>query len=135
MWKEAPRTRKKEVLSSHLVKSSRLSLMTVSLDSLKVPSLLFCPVCPDPHGDPHTLPPHKLGPNLLNCISLYTIYTLIPLTKYTTNIFFYLMNIKISYTVIRRMLNAFDHFCTCVLMPYSSFSLLPALVLLDQEIT
>ena len=42
---------------------------------------------------------------------------------------------KISYTVIRTMLNVFDHFCTCVLMPYSSFSLLPALVLLDQEIT
>ena len=32
MWKEAPRTRKKEVLSSHLVESSRPSLTTVSLE-------------------------------------------------------------------------------------------------------
>ena len=31
MWKEAPRTRKKEVLSSHLVESSRPSFTTVSL--------------------------------------------------------------------------------------------------------
>ena len=32
MWKEVPRTRKKEVLSSHHVESSRPSLMTVSLE-------------------------------------------------------------------------------------------------------
>ena len=32
MWKEAPWTRKKEVLSSHLVESSRPSLTTVSLE-------------------------------------------------------------------------------------------------------
>ena len=31
MWKEIPRTRKKEVLSSHHVESSRPSLTTVSL--------------------------------------------------------------------------------------------------------
>ena len=31
MWKEEPRTRKKEVLSSHHVESSRPSLTTVSL--------------------------------------------------------------------------------------------------------
>ena len=31
MWKEVPRTRKKEVLSSHLVESSRPSLTTVRL--------------------------------------------------------------------------------------------------------
>ena len=30
MWKEVPRTRKKEVLSSHHVESSRPSLTTVS---------------------------------------------------------------------------------------------------------
>ena len=30
MWKEAPQTRKKEVLSSHLVQSSRPSPTTVS---------------------------------------------------------------------------------------------------------
>ena len=33
MWKEVPRTRKKEVLSSHHVESSRPSLTTVSLPS------------------------------------------------------------------------------------------------------
>ena len=32
MWKEVPRTRKKEVLSSHHVESSRPSLTTVSLE-------------------------------------------------------------------------------------------------------
>ena len=32
MWKEVPRTRKKEVLSSHLVESSRPSLTTVRLE-------------------------------------------------------------------------------------------------------
>ena len=32
MWKEVLQTRKKEVLSSHLVESSRPSLMTVCLD-------------------------------------------------------------------------------------------------------
>ena len=32
MWKEVPRTRKKEVLSSHYVESSRPSLTTVSLE-------------------------------------------------------------------------------------------------------
>ena len=32
MWKEAPRTRKKEVLSGHLVESSRPSLTTVNLE-------------------------------------------------------------------------------------------------------
>ena len=37
MWKEVPRTRKKEVLSSHHVESSRPSLTTVSLE---VPSEL-----------------------------------------------------------------------------------------------
>ena len=35
MWKEAPRTRMKEVLSSHLVESSRPSLTTVSLEVLE----------------------------------------------------------------------------------------------------
>ena len=34
MWKEVPRTRKKEVLSSHHVESSRQSLTTVSLEVL-----------------------------------------------------------------------------------------------------
>ena len=34
MWKEVPRTRKKEVLSSHHVESSRPSLTTVSLEVL-----------------------------------------------------------------------------------------------------
>ena len=34
MWKEVPRTRKKEVLSSHHVESSRPSLTTVSLRSV-----------------------------------------------------------------------------------------------------
>ena len=38
MWKEVPRTRKKEVLSSHHVESSRPSLTTVSLE---VPQLLW----------------------------------------------------------------------------------------------
>ena len=37
MWKEVPRTRKKEVLSSHHVESSRPSLTTVSLE---VPRLI-----------------------------------------------------------------------------------------------
>ena len=32
MWKEVPRTQKKEVLSSHLVESSRPSLTTVRLE-------------------------------------------------------------------------------------------------------
>ena len=32
MWKEVPRTRKKEVLSSHHVESSRPSLTTFSLE-------------------------------------------------------------------------------------------------------
>ena len=32
MWKEAPRTRKKEVMSCHLVESSRPSLTTVRLE-------------------------------------------------------------------------------------------------------
>ena len=32
MWKEAPRTRKKEVLFSHFVESSHPSLTTVSLE-------------------------------------------------------------------------------------------------------
>ena len=32
MWKEVPRTRKKEVLSSHHVESSRTSLTTGSLE-------------------------------------------------------------------------------------------------------
>ena len=35
MWKEVPRTRKKEVLSSHHVESSRPSLTTVSLEVQK----------------------------------------------------------------------------------------------------
>ena len=35
MWKEVPRTRKKEVLSSHHVESSRPSLTTVSLEVLR----------------------------------------------------------------------------------------------------
>ena len=39
MWKEVPRTRKKEVLSSHLVESSRPSLTTVRLE---VPLDYFC---------------------------------------------------------------------------------------------
>ena len=39
MWKEVPRTRKKEVLSSHHVESSRPSLTTVSLEvQFTVPS-------------------------------------------------------------------------------------------------
>ena len=41
MWKEVPRTRKKEVLSSHRVESSRLSLTTVSLEVLKQPIILY----------------------------------------------------------------------------------------------
>ena len=39
MWKEAPWTRKKEVLSSHRVESSRPSLTTVSLEVL--PEIFF----------------------------------------------------------------------------------------------
>ena len=37
MWKEEQRTRKKEVLSSHHVESSRASLTTVSLEVLNKP--------------------------------------------------------------------------------------------------
>ena len=38
MWKEAPRTQKKEVLSSHLVESSRPSLTSrITTVSLEVP--------------------------------------------------------------------------------------------------
>ena len=37
MWKEVPRTRKKEVLSSHHVESSRPSLTTVSIP----PSMVY----------------------------------------------------------------------------------------------
>ena len=42
MWKEAPPTRKKEVLSSHLVESSRQSLTTVSLHVIRVSVGIKC---------------------------------------------------------------------------------------------
>ena len=45
MWKEVPRTRKKEVLSSHHVESSRPSLTTVSvLDSRTFELITLCSV-------------------------------------------------------------------------------------------
>ena len=45
MWKEVPRTRKKEVLSSHHVESSRQSLTTVSLKRLCVGDNTSCTSC------------------------------------------------------------------------------------------
>ena len=42
MWKEVPRTRKKEVLSSHHVESSRPSLTTVSLEVLYLVNCCSC---------------------------------------------------------------------------------------------
>ena len=47
MWKEVPRTRKKEVLSSHHVESSRPSLTTVSLycRRLEVSLSLYMRLC------------------------------------------------------------------------------------------
>ena len=47
MWKEVPQTRKKEVLSSHHVESSRPSLTTVSL----YPRSYFMPMLASIHAE------------------------------------------------------------------------------------
>ena len=56
MWKEVPRTRKKEVLSSHHVESSRPSLTTVSLE-LRLYVLLQMAHCSEPMATYNTEQP------------------------------------------------------------------------------